>query len=448
MTTMHVRFASTALLALFTLCCMTACQSGDASREKDAGRVSDGGRTGDPGRGKDAGRDAGRTVGVAGRSGGASDASQSLDAADGLDAGGDEDGSTACAGSVASCSVASTCPASGNVCVARTCNAHCCGFQDLPDGTAISAQTAGDCQSVVCNGAGATTTVAASGDVADDHNPCTADQCNGTTPTHTSQAGSCTLASKPAVCGDVAGTAAGTCIGCNLTADCTGGKECVTQSCVTPTCADGMQNGYETAIDCGGTGYWGAGACPTCPDDAGCTQNSDCTNTFCNTSLTPAVCKTPTCSDAHRNGQETGVDCGGAACNGVGKTCAVGSQCNYAPDCTSGYCNNNLCALKPQSLYCAANSECLSGHCVDGVCCDKGCNGTCEACSNAKKGAGADGVCAAVIAGTDPHNTCAQTAAAGCGTDGWCAAGGVCELWSSSTVCSPGHNCDGQGTCL
>lgn len=51
---------------------------------------------------------------------------------------------------------------------------------------------------------------------------------------------------------------------------------------VVPTCDDGIQNGDETGVDCGGS-------CPnTCP---------------------------PTCTDGIMNGNETGVDCGGPDCD-------------------------------------------------------------------------------------------------------------------------------------
>ena len=47
-----------------------------------------------------------------------------------------------------------------------------------------------------------------------------------------------------------------------------------------PTCFDGVQNGDETGVDCGGS-------CNACPPD-------------------------PTCTDGIQNGNETGVDCGGS----------------------------------------------------------------------------------------------------------------------------------------
>lgn len=67
------------------------------------------------------------------------------------------------------------------------------------------------------------------------------------------------------------------------------------------TCTDGIQNGDETGIDCGG---------------------SEC-----------AAC--PTCSDGIQNGDETGVDCGGSACSacpeGVQQKEYQSSGSNVAP---------------------------------------------------------------------------------------------------------------------
>lgn len=53
-----------------------------------------------------------------------------------------------------------------------------------------------------------------------------------------------------------------------------------TSACGPPSCSDGIQNGNETGVDCGGPD------CPACP----------------------------TCNDGIQNGDETGVDCGGSSC--------------------------------------------------------------------------------------------------------------------------------------
>lgn len=57
------------------------------------------------------------------------------------------------------------------------------------------------------------------------------------------------------------------------------------------SCSDGIKNGNETGVDCGGT-------CPACP-------------------------VIPTCSDGIKNGNETGVDCGGTDCSPCNTGCST-----------------------------------------------------------------------------------------------------------------------------
>lgn len=45
------------------------------------------------------------------------------------------------------------------------------------------------------------------------------------------------------------------------------------------------------------------------------------------------------CGNGKRDGLETDVDCGGATCVGLGKTCALGKMCMAQADCTSGSCD-------------------------------------------------------------------------------------------------------------
>jgi len=72
-----------------------------------------------------------------------------------------------------------------------------------------------------------------------------------------------------------------------------------------------------------------AGAGETC-DDGHLSNNDACTNT----------CTQATCSDGFKNGLETDVDCGGVCGKcGIGKLCAVNSECNQAA------CVNNTCQL-------------------------------------------------------------------------------------------------------
>ncbi|MEO1434903.1 MAG: GEVED domain-containing protein, partial [Bacteroidota bacterium] len=72
-----------------------------------------------------------------------------------------------------------------------------------------------------------------------------------------------------------------------------------------PTCDDGIQNGNETGVDCGGPD---CAACPTCDDGI---QNGNETGVDCGG---PDCAACPTCDDGIQNGNETGVDCGGPDC--------------------------------------------------------------------------------------------------------------------------------------
>lgn len=93
--------------------------------------------------------------------------------------------------------------------------------------------------------------------------------------------------------------------------DC-GGSSC--QPCA--TCSDGIQNGDEEGIDCGGSS---CAPCATCSDGI---QNGDETGIDCGGSC-PTACAT--CSDGIQNGDETGVDCGGSCA-----PCQGGGGCTYA----------------------------------------------------------------------------------------------------------------------
>ena len=106
------------------------------------------------------------------------------------------------------------------------------------------------------------------------------------------------------------------------------GNFCVTiDNGPNPTCDDGILNGDETGIDCGGS----CAACATCDDGI---LNGDETGVDCGGSC--AACAT--CDDGILNGDETGIDCGGscAACatcdDGILNGDETGVDCG-GPDC-------------------------------------------------------------------------------------------------------------------
>jgi hypothetical protein len=126
--------------------------------------------------------------------------------------------------------------------------------------------------------------------------------------------------------------------------------------CMATTCGDGIQDGVETDVDCGG------GVCSACPDGKRCQNGSDCNTGNC----TGGYCVETTCTDHQQNESETDVDCGGPQCG----PCSAGRRCLLGSDCASGLCPGGLCAPGD----CHNNAK-------DGAETDVDCGGRgCEAC--------------------------------------------------------------------
>ena len=194
---------------------------------------------------------------------------------------------------------------------------------------------------------------------------------------------------------------------------------------VTPTCDDGIQNGNETGIDCGGD----CDPCSTTTDCAG-----DCPPGYdyflcgqCWVSLEQAqsggcteICDgggiSPTCNDGIQNGNETGVDCGGDC-----DPCSTTTDC--AGDCPPGY-DYFLCGQCWVSLEQAQSGGCTetcdgggtSPTCNDGI--QNGnetgvdCGGDCDPCQPADPTC-YDGIQNQGETGVDCGGPCAP-----CGTSG------------------------------
>ncbi|MEM6786837.1 MAG: hypothetical protein AAF715_04905 [Myxococcota bacterium] len=203
--------------------------------------------------------------------------------------------------------------------------------------------------------------------------------------------------------------------------------------------------------DNGGAVCDGLGSCVECNVDADC---ATITNGVCD--LTTNTCLPASCTDGITNGMETDLDCGGTVCN----PCINGDDCVLASDCQSNLCDANLlcvaCTLDtdcgtgefcdaggvctPQGVLgdgCGADNECASGFCPadDGVCCDTACDTLCESCLLADTGQ-ADGTCAPVTASTDPKGEC-TIALSSCDGDFCSGTAGACEPAAATTVCRP-----------
>lgn len=101
-----------------------------------------------------------------------------------------------------------------------------------------------------------------------------------------------------------------------------------------PLCADEMQDGEESDVDCGGDLL----ICARCPDGGGCNAASDCESNNCQDSFCVSLC-----DDGILNGEETWIDCGGSMC----PKCENGFDCQVDSDCQSNYCNDGSCDVPP-----------------------------------------------------------------------------------------------------
>lgn len=104
----------------------------------------------------------------------------------------------------------------------------------------------------------------------------------------------------------------------------------MSSSCTTTaSCSDGIEDGSETDIDCGGV------SCASCADGKKCIVGTDCQSRVCAT----GTCQAPTCSDGVENGAETDIDCGGGTCS----QCSNGKHCLVSADCVSNNCQSQVC---------------------------------------------------------------------------------------------------------
>ena len=137
---------------------------------------------------------------------------------------------------------------------------------------------------------------------------------------------------------------------CNLPSDCAS-KVCDTSQgparCAAATCTDTMRNASETDIDCGGS------ACPSCSPGKQCALNTDCTSGVCDTAEVPPVCRAATCTDGLNNGDETDVDCGGTC-----GRCVDGKSCATHTDCISANCDATGPICAPRCPGAADATDC------------------------------------------------------------------------------------------
>ena len=207
-------------------------------------------------------------------------------------------------------------------CVTHTCESGTCKADFKTGPLPADQQTPNDCQKRTCDGRGNLETVADPTDVPlDDGNPCTDEVCDasgGAHPFSMAGAGCQLTAVDQGVC-----DGAGMCVQCVSSDTCTAGDHprCSDHHCV--SCDNGVQDGDEQDVDCGG-------ACPQQCILGTCTMDSDC---------------------------KTGLSCSVGVCRW-----ANGHSCANDAECKSLLCAAQTCQA------CTTNSECASQHCNAGAC--------------------------------------------------------------------------------
>jgi len=207
---------------------------------------------------------------------------------------------------------------------------------------------------------------------------------------------------------------------------CEGNGVCMSGACqaaYAPGCTDQIQNGDETGVDCGG-------ACEPCSYFVACTQDSDCFSGACD--LVTGLCVDDQCSNGQQDDGETDVDCGGPC-----GPCETGGSCLSDADCNPGFCVFGHCEPHP--------STCMNGV-IDPDETDIDCGGVCDLCVAGdiclEKADCHSGVC---LAGICQDATCQDGTLNSDEIDIDC--GGSCSPCGMGQDCSSGVDC-ASGFCV
>jgi hypothetical protein len=375
-------------------------------------------------------------------------------------------GGTVCdgAGQCVGCVLAADCGAD-TACVSWSCDAGTCEQTLAPVGTAVPAQTAGDCKEAQCDAAGNVIDVAKSTDLPNDNNDCTSDVCTAGVPSNPP------LGSGEACTGGKC-DGAGACVQCVADADCGSPTECATPVCTANVCGatfapSGTPLASQTPNDCKVNQCNGAGGeetvaapgdlptgvaeclVPTCTGTTPSLEpkavDTACSAGFCSAVGTCVECNTgsqclsgvcaanacaaASCTDGVSNGDETDTDCGGLAC----PACANDGGCLLDADCTSGFCS-------PTTSTCTTPA-CNDGF-LNGTESDTDCGGSCGATCSAGQACGIAADCATSVCASNVCQaaTCSDTVKNGTETDVDC--GGSCVV-----DCAPGQACGTGADC-
>ena len=328
-------------------------------------------------------------------------------------------------------------------CQTRTCVAGVCGQDFSAQGTVTNdtLQTDGDCQLIVCDGAGGTESQDDDADLPVDGLECTDDLCLTGVP-----------ANLPVTEGTACGAAglcddSGQCVGCLTPADCGGSDTfCQTITCINNVCGvDNTPGGTplpaadQSDNDCQEVQCDGAGGTQAVADDADLPldDGNDCTEDICAMGMEqhPDEPVNTTCSSG-----------GGVVCDGAGTCvgCNTNNQCSGATQCNVAVCSNNFCTTQPS----AAGTPCSDGFfCTATDTCNGA--GACVGAGNPCPGPDADGDCSETCNEASDMCNLADPAGTVCDDGLFCTTNDVCD--ESGTCTGGGSPCpgpDGDADCV
>lgn len=179
---------------------------------------------------------------------------------------------------------------------------------------------------------------------------------------------------------------AGQCVECLVNQHCSVDGYCFDNTC--KSCDDGLVNGDETDMDCGGA------HCAPCSQGKTCLAGTDCKTTFC----VDGVCCGEACDiacvacnidglagecaavekygeDLHYGMSEACLASEGEACPGLLGPClkALGRPCASSAECASTRCadpdmDGQKTCIRNVGDTCTLNVECYSNNCMNGFC--------------------------------------------------------------------------------
>lgn len=167
------------------------------------------------------------------------------------------------------CEVNADCAKYENECRSATCVNFVCEATNVKEGIKLKAQVGGDCHVNVCDVIGDVVELIDDADVPESNLVCQVGTCvDGIVTNVTSLTGTS--------CANGVCNAVGNCVECLLDGDCGDGTCSPLGICLglKLSCSDGVKNGDETDVDCGGT-------CGSCVKGGGCFEADDCLAKVC-----------------------------------------------------------------------------------------------------------------------------------------------------------------------